>query len=97
MWQIYGREWPGKNEFRQWRDHLLQAARRIELLHLALEKRSYLRYSASQRKYLPVEGFVGTMHLQGDFTPLMELLLIGELIHLGEATAYGFGQFNLIY
>ena len=97
LWQIYGREWPGKDEFRQWRQHLLQAARRVELLHLALEKRSYLRYSASQRKYLPVEGFVGTMHLSGDFAPLMELLLIGELIHLGEATAYGFGQYNIIY
>lgn len=97
LWQIYGAEWPGKIAFRQWRDKLLQAARRVELRHLALEKRSYLRYSASQRKYLPVEGFVGTMHLQGDFTSLIDILLIGELIHIGEATAYGFGQYNLIF
>jgi hypothetical protein len=97
LWQLYGSEWPGKDEFRQWRDRLLQASRQVELLHLALEKRSYLRYSATQRKYLPVEGFIGTMHLRGDLSPFMELLLIGEIVHLGEATAYGFGQYNLIY
>ena len=97
LWQIYGREWIGKDEFRQWRDCLLQATRRVALLHLALEKKSYLRYSAQQKKYLPIEGFTGSMHLRGDFAPLIELLLIGELVHIGEATAYGFGQYSLCY
>lgn len=97
LWQIYGDEWPGKEEFRQWRDGLLQASRHVKLDHLALEKRTYLRYSATQDRHLPIEGFTGTMRLHGDLMTFMELLLIGELVHLGEATAYGFGQYKLTY
>nr|MBA3322880.1 CRISPR system precrRNA processing endoribonuclease RAMP protein Cas6 [Pyrinomonadaceae bacterium] len=48
-------------------------------------------------KDLPLTGFVGKMQFAGDFTPFLELLLIGEIIHLGQQTTNGLGRYSLLF
>jgi hypothetical protein len=97
LWQVYGQEWPGPQGFRKWREDLLKASREVTLHNLELTKSTYMRYSREQHKFLPIEGFLGAMTVRGDLGPFLELLLMGEMVHIGEATAYGFGKYKLVY
>ncbi len=44
-----------------------------------------------------MEGFIGRLQAEGDFRGLMEILLLGELFHIGESTAYGFGHYKIAW
>ncbi len=97
VWQLYGQGWIGQAEFYRWRNRLLQASKEIVTKDLELRRKSYVHFAGDQQKFVELDGFVGAMHLCGDFTPFMEFLLLGEILHVGESTTKGFGQYKVIY
>ncbi len=97
VWQLYGHAWIGQAEFYRWRNRLLQASKEIITKDVELRRQSHVHFAGDQRKLIELDGFVGAMHLCGDFTPFMELLLLGEILHVGESTTKGFGQYKVIY
>ena len=97
LWQTYGNDWPGQSDFFRWRNALLKASKAIHIKDIELHKKSYFRYAKDKRRAIQMDGFVGAIHAIGDFTDLMDILLLGEILHIGESTAYGFGQYKMIF
>lgn len=93
LWQLYGKTWHGQAAYFRWREKLLQASRRIQLVGDNFRMVPLERHSNLQDADLHMDGFVGTMDCVGDFAPLMELLQLGEIIHVGQMTTFGLGRF----
>lgn len=46
-----------------------------------------------ERKKMEFIGFTGTLAFKGDITPFTPWLKIGEIIHIGKNTSFGFGKY----
>jgi hypothetical protein len=95
LWQIYGDSWPGAAEFYHWRERLLKLSRNITTIHNDLRMMRLSGYSNLQEAPKRLDGFVGSMRFAGDFSPFIQLLRIGELVHVGAETTCGLGQFRI--
>lgn len=64
---------------------------------LRQEKRlvSVKRFSMRKNAKMVLKGLQGYVALTGVTEELLELLLVGELIHIGKSTIFGFGRFHL--
>lgn len=56
---------------------------------------SLKRYSNRKEKQMVFKGLKGYLVLRGVSEEVLTLLLIGELIHIGKNTTFGFGQYHL--
>lgn len=97
LWQVYGDDWPGQAEFFRWQNALLKGSKGIVVTEIELKRKRIHRYAKKQGQPIIMEGFVGALHAAGDFSGLMETLLLGELFHIGESTAYSFGQYKMVF
>lgn len=52
-------------------------------------------YSGAQKKTTPIGGFVGKASYSGDLTHLRELLLWGEILHVGKNVVKGNGIYHI--
>jgi hypothetical protein len=93
LWQLYGENWPGQPGFFRWREQLLKASRTITTTHRDLQMVRAWGYSNRQHAERPIGGFTGRMKFAGDFSPVKELLGIGEIVHVGNQTAFGLGRY----
>jgi hypothetical protein len=93
LWQLYGDDWPGQKEFFLWQDRLKKASRQILWTDDSLKMERYKRFSTPQETKLPIDGFTGKIKLTGDFTQLWSLFRIGEILHVGQNTSFGFGRY----
>ena len=64
---------------------------------MELQKKTYFRYAKDKRHSIQMDGFTGAIHAVGNFTDLIDILLMGELLHIGESTGYGFGQYRMVF
>lgn len=96
LWQLYGMGWPGQKGYFQWREGLLKASREVRLVESDLRDYTVGRYSHRQQKKLPLYGFTGTMKFAGNLNPFKELLRIGEIVHVGQQTAFGLGRYRIL-
>ena len=53
-------------------------------------------YSNRQRRSTPIGGLVGSATFEGDLTPFLDLLVIGELIHVGKNVVKGDGWYKIV-
>ncbi len=53
------------------------------------------RYSGRQGMKHVLKGYVGEVSFEGDIGPFMPLLKLGEFIHVGKATAFGQGWYEM--
>lgn len=98
LWQIYdAANWLGQAEYLRWRSRLLEASRRIRTLSSDLRMTHAKRYSKYQEQSLDLDGFIGEMEFAGDFAAFRQLLVSGELFHIGGMTAFGLGYYRLRY
>jgi hypothetical protein len=97
LWQAYGDDWPGKDEYKIWRDGLLQKSREISTVEQKLETRQLWGYSNNREERKSLHGFTGAMRCAGDFAPFVELLRAGEIVHIGSETANGLVQYSMIF
>ncbi len=47
------------------------------------------RYSARQNTRMKMGGFVGEITFEGDIEPFMDLIMAGEVLHVGKGTGFG--------
>ena len=55
------------------------------------------RYSYRTEKSVPMGGFVGQARFKGALEPFLPFIYLGEYLHIGHHTAFGFGQYRLIF
>ena len=53
-------------------------------------------YSNCQRRSTPIGGLVGSAIFEGDLAPFLDLLVIGELIHVGKNVVKGDGWYKIV-
>lgn len=53
------------------------------------------RYSSRQKARMKMGGVMGEITLEGDLTPLLPLFKLGEYTHIGKATAFGLGKYEI--
>lgn len=53
------------------------------------------RYSTRQQQRMNLGGIVGTAEYEGNITPFVPLLRLGELCHVGKGTSFGHGKYSL--
>lgn len=97
LWELYGDNWPGSEEFKKGLDFYLKASRNVETVENTLEmhrpdEKELVRYSSRQDEYLSIEGFQGKMVFAGNTVPFANMLRIAEIIHLGNYTNIGLGR-----
>jgi|GEM_PF-1485332 len=63
----------------------------IKVVDVHTEWYSTDRLSKRQNRIMKIEGFTGSMNVQGDISALYNILKIGEAIHLGKHTSFGCG------
>jgi CRISPR/Cas system endoribonuclease Cas6 (RAMP superfamily) len=54
------------------------------------------RYSARQDSRMKLGGFTGTVTFEGELDPFISLFQIGEHLHIGKATSFGLGKYQII-
>lgn len=60
------------------------------------EKYSVQRYSNRQDQMIRLDGICGDLTIRNIEKQIQELLLAGELIHIGKNTSFGFGRYRMI-
>ena len=53
------------------------------------------RYSHREKAVVPMSGFMGPIHFEGDMTPFLPFIYLGEYLHIGHHTAFGYGQYRI--
>jgi len=54
------------------------------------------RYSQRQQQKMTFGGVMGTLQLNGDLTPFLPLLQLGQWLHVGNKTTFGMGRYTII-
>jgi hypothetical protein len=52
-------------------------------------------YSNRQKRATSISGLLGTVTFEGDLTPFLDLLVIGELVHVGKNVVKGSGWYKI--
>lgn len=63
--------------------------------HLRLNWLRKDRYSYRTEKSVPMGGFIGKVRLEGELEPFLPFIYLGEYLHIGHHTAFGFGQYRI--
>ena len=74
---------------------LLEAARAIRLIESELHWRDDIRNSRRMGMKQLFGGYIGWQVYEGDFTPFVPLLLLGEQLHVGKRATFGFGRITV--
>lgn len=53
------------------------------------------RFSGSQKEWMKFGGLMGSISYQGDLSPFMEVLALGEWLHIGGKTSFGLGKYEM--
>ena len=53
------------------------------------------RYSYRAEKSVPMGGFIGKIRFLGDLAPFLPLIYLGEYLHIGHHTAFGYGHYRI--
>ncbi|MFL5586066.1 MAG: CRISPR system precrRNA processing endoribonuclease RAMP protein Cas6 [Ktedonobacteraceae bacterium] len=70
-------------------------SKEIRLAHDETRWADIKSYSARQRRAMPIGGFVGRASFEGDLTYLRELLVWGEVLHVGKNAVKGGGLYRI--
>lgn len=73
-----------------------QAALAVRTVEQQLVWRDWERYSARQDTRMALGGLVGEAVYQGELGRFLPYLRLGELVHVGNGTAFGLGAFRIV-
>lgn len=85
----------GREQFQSWLQQTDTWASAIHLTNDETHWEDIGSYSSRQRKATPIGGFVGKASYEGDITHLRELLVWGELLHVGKNVVKGNGIYSI--
>lgn len=72
---------------------LIKKAENIETINNALHWHDWERFSTRQKQNMSLGGAIGNITFQGDFTPFLPIIKLGEYIHVGKGTSFGLGRY----
>ena len=75
---------------------LIQSATEIETRDGEIQWCDWERYSAKQDTTMKLGGFIGPVQYQGEIGGFVCLLTVGEKLHVGKATGFGLGKYEVL-
>ena len=89
--EFYGQDqWEPKTDF-------AELAKKVKLKSSQLEWWDFRHYSNRQNSHLKLGGVIGKIEFEAEnIAQLLPLLAVGELLHVGTATSFGLGKYNII-
>lgn len=72
---------------------VLAKARAVQLADCEVRWLDQGRYSARQRTRMKLGGIVGRARYEGEVAPFLQLLKLGEQIHVGKGATFGLGRY----
>jgi len=76
---------------------LITQAEGIKMIKSDLSWYDWERYSSRQNERMNLGGFLGEITFRGDLAPFLPYLALGEILHLGKASSFGLGKYELKY
>lgn len=74
---------------------LMPLAQNIRITSHSLRWDDWSRFSGRQRQWMKFGGLTGSVTYEGDITPFLPLLELGEWLHLGSKSSFGLGKYTL--
>ncbi len=74
---------------------IFDAAAQVQTLRQQVSWSDWDRYSTRQQQRMHLGGFAGWAEYEGDLQPFLPLLALGELTHVGKATVFGHGWYQV--
>lgn len=74
---------------------LVDAAQTVKLVDNRTRWHDWERYSARQEAKLKMGGVAGEAVYEGDVSPFIPLLALGEVLHVGKGTGMGLGRYRV--
>jgi len=74
---------------------LAQRAAELERSRCETSWKRWNRWSSRQNRMVSMDGFVGKVAFEGAFGELLPFLHLGEWVHVGKATAFGHGRYEV--
>lgn len=74
----------------------IEEAGKIKTLSNDLQWFDWERYSTRQKQKMTLGGVLGTAKYEGNLRPFMQILKLGEHIHLGKGTSFGLGKYEIL-
>jgi len=75
---------------------LLHKANEIKLIKSNAKWDDWDRFSGSQKNWMKFGGLMGDIGYTGDLQPFMEVLKLGEWLHIGNKTSFGLGKYEVL-
>ncbi len=67
----------------------------VSVLNSSLKWYDWQRFSYRQRSFMKLGGFVGSITYKGDFKKYLNLIKLGEVIHIGKNCSFGLGKYEM--
>lgn len=74
---------------------IIEKATGIAVKERKLRWHDWERYSARQGTRMKMGGFAGEITFEGNIEPFLPLIRAGEILHVGKATAFGLGKYEM--
>lgn len=74
---------------------LIHKAETIKINKANVKWDDWDRFSGSQKKWMKFGGLTGDVSYRGDLQPFMEVLKLGEWLHIGNKTSFGLGKYEV--
>lgn len=86
-----------RNGGRDWRlsEEIVKATGQVQWRQVEARWVQRRHWSARQGREIQLGGMLGRIELEGPLQPLLPLLRVGELLHVGKNTSYGYGWYGL--
>ncbi len=75
---------------------IIDKAKDITIKKADLKWQDWERYSTRQKQKMSLGGLIGNITFQGDLKPFLQLLRLGEYLHVGKGTSFGLGRYVIL-
>ena len=76
--------------------HLMDQAQEIKITDDGLHWYDWERYSGRQKTAMKLGGLKGVINLEGNLSPFMPYLRLGEQVNVGQGTSFGLGRYEMV-
>ena len=75
---------------------LIRKAEQVSTKRTEIRWEEFERYSTRQKQRMRMGGVAGVVEYAGDVGDLTPYLRLGEWVHVGKATSFGFGRYRIL-
>jgi len=74
---------------------MIEKAKEVKVKKENLRWYDWERYSGRQETRMKMGGFVGEITFEGEIEPVIPLIRMGEVLHVGKGTSFGLGKYEI--